>query len=509
MQRHDLQARRVARRPHRADGAVHARSAGRATGRTRRCCAASCTTRRRGAWAAWPGHAGLFSTAADLSIFCRMLLDGGRYGQARVLSPLTVAKMTAPGAGARRRPRPRLGHRLRLLVEPRRAAADRIVRAHGLHRHVDLDRPGHRHVRGVPVEPRPPRRQGRRDAAPRARRDGRRRRRSLEIPADAPQPLRMTGGDFGARRAPAARRVEPPVLNGIDVLRAEGFASLDGRRVGLVTNHTGSRRTARRRSTCSPRAKDLTLVALFSPEHGIRGHARRRTSPSAKRREDRPADPLALRRDDAADRRRCWKGIDTLVFDIQDIGVRFYTYVTTMAYVLEEAAKRKIPVVVLDRSNPINGWMVEGPGARQGAPSASSATSPDADPPRHDDGRAGAAVQRREQDRRRPDRGADCKGWRRDDWFDETGLPWINPSPNMRNLIQATLYPGIGAIEDRTSRSGAAPTRRSSRSARRGSTGGGSPRALNARRIPGIRFYPVRSRRRRASTRASAAAASS
>ena len=98
------------------------------------------------------------------------------------------------------------------------------------------------------------------------------------------------------------------------------------------------------------------------------------------------------------------EGLDALVIDLQDIGARFYTYTTTMAYVMEEAAKRQLPVVVLDRPNPINGWQIEGPALDKALHRIHRLLPADADPARHDDRRAGAAVQRREQDRRRPDR---------------------------------------------------------------------------------------------------------
>ena len=134
------------------------------------------------------------------------------------------------------------------------------------------------------------------------------------------------------------------------------------------------------------------------------------------------------------------QGIDTLVLDLQDVGVRFYTYAATMGYVLEEAAKRKIRVVVLDRPNPIGGWQIEGP-------------LPDADllsfiaympmPIRHGL-TLGELAMLFNAERKI---GADLtvvklEGWRRDQWFDHTGLPWVNPSPNMRNLTQADAVPG-------------------------------------------------------------------
>ena len=175
------------------------------------------------------------------------------------------------------------------------------------------------------------------------------------------------------------------------------------------------------------------------------------------------------------------EGIDTLVIDLQDVGARFYTYTTTMAYVHggggeAEAAGRRARSAEPDRRCPDRG-----PDAREDRVGLHRLL-PDADPPRHDARRARAAVQRA-----RTSIGADLtvdpliKNWRRDDWFDDTGLPWINPSPNMRNLMQATLYPGIGAIESTNISVGRGTTRRSSRSARRGSTASSWRTLLNER----------------------------
>jgi hypothetical protein len=134
-----------------------------------------------------------------------------------------------------------------------------------------------------------------------------------------------------------------------------------------------------------------------------------------------------------------------MVVDLQDIGARFYTYMTTMAYVMEEAAKRNIRVVVLDR--PTRSTATRSRGRCSKGESASSATSGDAHAARDDARRAGAAVQRREPRSGRTWWWSSCGTGRRDDWFDETGLPWVNPSPNMRNLLQATLYPGVASFE--------------------------------------------------------------
>ena len=233
-----------------------------------------------------------------------MLLDGGSYKGARILSPLTVAKMTTPASAAGDPNVRGLGWDIDsvVLVEPRRAAAARVVRPHRLHRHVALDRSGDEGVRRVPVEPRPSGRQGRRDAAARARRDGRRvgdHRRPAGGRARAPDDrarLRRDRRRAGARRR--GRRSRP----GIDVLRAQGFAPLKGKRVGLVTNHTGRARDGATTIDLLFAAKDVKLVALFSPEHGIRGIARRHRAGRSGR-EDRAADQLALRRHAPPDRR--------------------------------------------------------------------------------------------------------------------------------------------------------------------------------------------------------------
>ncbi len=180
------------------------------------------------------------------------------------------------------------------------------------------------------------------------------------------------------------------------------------------------------------------------------------------------------------------QGIDTLVIDLPDVGARFYTYMTTMAYVMEEAAKSGVAVMVLDRPDPINGVSIEGPAL-------------DADlasfvgyfpmPVRH--GLTLGELARLfngERNLRANLTVVAARGWKREMWFDETGLPWANPSPNMRNLRAAALYPGLGAIEwtnISVGRGTDAPFEQI-----------GAPwinarqlaSALNARRVPGVRF---------------------
>ena len=231
-------------------------------------------------------------------------------------------------------------------------------------------------------------------------------------------------------------------------------------------------------------------MALFSPEHGIRGVLDANVPSTRDEKTGLPIHSLygETRRPTAA----MLEGIDTLVIDLQDIGARFYTYITTMAYVMEEAAKHELPVIVLDRPNPINGFQIEGPSLDK-AMIGFIGYFP-AMPIRHGMtlGELAQAVQRREQDRRRPDGGPDARTGTRNQWFDETGLPWVNPSPNMRNLIQATLYPGIGAIEYTNVSVGRGTDTPFEQIGAPWIDGVRLADALNARTLPGIRFYPVR-----------------
>ena len=207
--------------------------------------------------------------------------------------------------------------------------------------------------------------------------------------------LVVHGTDFGSSASITAPLHAQPVLTGIDVLRADGFGLLKGKRVGLVTNHTGR---ARDGSTTidllhSSSTQGHRLMALFSPEHGIRG-ALEANVPST--RDEKTGLPIhSLYGDTRRPTDAMLQDIDMLVIDLQDIGARFYTYMTTMAYVLEEAAKKKIPVIVLDRPNPIDGFTSKVPhwtNRRWRSPGIFV----DADSARDDAGRARDDVQRRE-----------------------------------------------------------------------------------------------------------------
>ena len=436
------------------------------------------------------GHAGLFTTANDLSIFARMLLNGGSYNGVRILSPLAVDRMLTPSTPPGERNVRGLGWDMDSSFSSNRGEL------------MPIGSFGHTGWTGTSVWIDPATKMfviflsnrnhpdGKGDVTPL-------RARVATIAASAltnvsPELLAQTtssSGDFGpASPLPAAPQYTP-VASGLDALRADGFAILKGKRVGLVTNHTGRSRDGASAIDLLHGAKDVQLVALFSPEHGIRGILDAKV-PSEKDAKTGLA-IHSLYGDTRRPNDEMLKGVDTLVIDLQDIGTRFYTYMTTMAFVMEEAAKRKIAVVVLDRVNPINGVQIEGPAIEKGT--ASFTHYFPRMPIRH-----GMTLGELAQLFNGENKiGADLtvvplKNWRRDQWFDETGQPWINPSPNMRNLVQATLYPGIGAIETTNISVGRGTDTPFEQVGAPWIDGVKLADDLNARNLPGIRFYPVR-----------------
>ena len=438
------------------------------------------------------GHAGLFSTATDLAIFCRMLLADGTYRGTRILSPLTVARMTSRATPADQRNVRALGWDIDSSFSSNRGEL------------LPIGSFGHTGFTGTSLWLDPGSGLFVVFLSNRVHPDGKGdvtsvRARVATIAASAltarPPTAResFTGTDFGPPSSPPVPAPgRQPVVTGIDVLRADGFALLKGKRIGLVTNHTGR---ARDGSTTidllhhSSTPQGHTLVALFSPEHGIRGVLEANV-PSTK--DEKTGLPIhSLYGDTRRPTDVMLKGIDTLVIDLQDIGARFYTYMTTMAYALEEAAKRKMQVVVLDRPNPIDGYHVEGPTLDKSELGFTGYLS--SMPIRHGMTLGELAALFNGENRI----GADVtvvpmKGWRRDDWFDRTGLPWTNPSPNMRNLLQATLYPGIGAIEGTNLSVGRGTDTPFEQLGAPWIDGVQLADALHARGIPGVSFYPVR-----------------
>jgi uncharacterized protein YbbC (DUF1343 family)/CubicO group peptidase (beta-lactamase class C family) len=445
------------------------------------------TARRMGGVA---GHAGLFSTATDLTIYARMLLNGGAVGPRRVLSPLAVTRMTSPQTPPGENNIRGFGWDMDSSYSANRGEL------------LPLGSFGHTGWTGTSLWVDPATRlfviflsnrnhpDGRGDVTPlRARVATIAASAITNLPAGAaPRPTfgrQAFESQIPAVPAPATA----PVMTGIDVLRAENFKSLTGLRVGLVTNHTGRARDGAPTIDLLASAKNFTLVALFSPEHGIRGILDA-TVPSS--RDDKTGLPIhslygATRRPTT----ETLTGIDAVVVDLQDIGTRFYTYMTTLAYVMEEAATRKLKVFVLDRPNPIGGVAIEGPALDESAAGFTGYLP--AMPIRH--GLTMGELAKLFNGEKKI--GADLtvvamRNWRRDAWFDETGAPWINPSPNMRNLHQATLYPGIGAFESTNLSVGRGTDAPFEQIGAPWIDGVRLSDALNARQIPGARFYPMR-----------------
>ena len=274
---------------------------------------------------------------------------------------------------------------------------------------------------------------------------------------------------------------------GIDVLVERNFRPLRNKRVGLVTNHTGRTRGGASTIDVLFRAPEVKLVKLFSPEHGIRGEVDAAVSDSVDQTTGLPI--ISLYGKNRKPQPKDLEGIDVLVYDIQDVGARFYTYITTLGLVLEAAKEADKDVVVLDRPNPIGGRAVAGP-VRDDEFASFIAYHPL--PVRH--GMTVGELARLYNDERKIGAMLDvipCTGWSRDDFYDRTGLVWINPSPNMRSLTEALVYPGVGLLEATnlaTGRGTDTPFERV-----------GAPwidpqplaAALNAAGVPGARIVPI------------------
>ncbi len=234
------------------------------------------------------------------------------------------------------------------------------------------------------------------------------------------------------------------VLTGIDVLQRDGFRALFGRNIGLITNHTGIDRSGISNIQLLHDASEVNLVVLFSPEHGLFGKL---DVPLIDDAEDviTGVRVFSLYGNTRIPTSDMLKNIDTLVFDIQDIGSRFYTYISTMGHAMQAAADNGKRFVVLDRPNPINGITVAGPVLDEGR---QSFTGFHRLPVRHGMTIGELALMFKAELRLDLDlKIIPIEAWSRIDYFDVTGLKWINPSPNMRSLTEAILYPGIGLLE--------------------------------------------------------------
>jgi uncharacterized protein YbbC (DUF1343 family)/CubicO group peptidase (beta-lactamase class C family) len=407
------------------------------------------------------GHAGLFSTVDDLAVFCQMIMNGGELGGVRILSPLGVAEMTRPrqvteDGGARGLgwdintsfstnrgdlfPTGSFGHTgftgTSIWIDP---ASETFV--------VFLSNRVHPDGKGDVGSLRSRVANITASAVTDVSSVARARLEQSRYVEDMLAGLaRFTVSSGNARTGEATGMLAPSdaeVLSGIDVLVRDNFKQLQGLRVGLITNHTGRDRRGRQTIDVLREAPGVKLTKLFSPEHGIRGALDDKVSDSTDEKTGLPV--FSLYGETRRPKPEHLKDLDALVFDIQDIGTRFYTYISTMGYAMEEAAKAKLPLYVLDRPNPITGEGVEGPVADA---DKLSFISYHAIPVRHGM-TVGELAQLFNEERKI---GCDVRvvkleNWRRGMWLDATGQSWVNPSPNMRSLTEAALYPGVGLLE--------------------------------------------------------------
>jgi len=369
------------------------------------------------------GHAGLFSTADDLALYARAILGGGAIDGKRFLSPRTVATMIAP-------------HDVPGGIRALGWSVQSQWRGEGL----SPQAVGHFGFTGTALWMDPDKDFFSVILTNRVHPDGK---------GDA-KPLVARVNTLAARAiGPAVGRVEAcpeaagNVRTGIDVLRDERFERLHGRHVGLITNASGRARDGTSTIDLLLFAPGVKLVAVFAPEHGLNAD---RQGSIADGRDTRTGLPVySLYGDSFVPSAASLAGIDTLVFDVQDAGTRFFTYASTMRRAMEAARDHGIRFVVLDRPNPIDGIDVAGPAQM---PLTGSFVNYHAIPIRHGmtvgelatlfnaDDHLGVALSV-----------VPMRGWRRSAYGDETGLPWVNPSPNLRSVDEALLYPAVGLLE--------------------------------------------------------------
>ena len=429
------------------------------------------------------GHAGLFSTADDVARFAEMIRGSGAAHGVRILTAAAVQAMTTPQRPPGSPVQRGLGWDIRSGFSGDFSAFSPASFGHtgytGTSIWFDPALDGYTIILANRLHP-----------------DGRGQVRTLrsrvsEIVAGALTPQNAADpGPLLATALPSRSMVDPApasasaVRTGVDVLEATNFAPLAGLRIGLITNQTGRDASGRRTADVLAQAPNLRLIALFSPEHGLSGTLDEKVASSRDAATGLPVYSLYgdLRRPTAS----TMAGVDALVFDIQDAGVRYFTYITTLAYAMEAAANAGIKVFVLDRPNPLNASSVQGPVME---PEMRSFAGYFPLPIRH-----GMTVgEIAGLFNREAHIGADLRvvpmqGYSRQAWFDQTGLTWINPSPNLRSLREATLYAGVGVVEGANVSVGrgtetpfeilGAPWIDGSRLAA----------TLNGRRIPGVRF---------------------
>lgn len=275
---------------------------------------------------------------------------------------------------------------------------------------------------------------------------------------------------------------------GIDVAQSKEFLPLHGLRIGLITNHTGLNRDGKATADLLRQAPGVQLLTLFSPEHGIRGALDEKVLDGIDPATGLPV--FSLYGERVKPTKEQLDGLNALVFDIQDIGTRFYTYISTLGNTLEAAAERNMTYIVLDRPNPIGGTLVEGCIADS---DSLSFTAYHPLPIRHGM-TTGELAQLFKAERKLNVKLEVIKseGWKRSDLWDTTNLTWVNPSPNMRSLTQALLYPGIGLLETTNVSVGRGTDTPFEILGAPWLNGRSLASELNDRDLPGVRFIPIR-----------------
>ncbi|HTU32429.1 MAG TPA: exo-beta-N-acetylmuramidase NamZ domain-containing protein [Candidatus Acidoferrum sp.] len=436
------------------------------------------------------GHAGLFSTAGDLAIYAQMILDGGVYRGVRVLSPPTVLKMTTPQTPVGEIAVRGLGWDIDTAFSSNRGELFPVgsfghTGFTGTSIWIDpfsntfviiLTNAVHAGAHGnvIPLRAKIA---------------------TLVAAAYAHEPdnAELT------RRASSTGYFEllygfrPPrvhddqVRTGIDVLEAGHFTGLTGKRIGLITNQSGRDLSGRRTIDVLDHAPGVQLKAILTPEHGLFGTAEGDVASGRDPGTDLPVYSLygKTRRPTA----EMLQGLDALVYDIQDVGVRFYTFDTTLGYCIEAAAQNHMPIYVLDRPDPLTGSAVEGPMLDRDQLSFVGYFPL----PVRNGMTVGELAQMFNQENNIH---ADLhvirmEGWQRDDWFDETELPWVDPSPNLRNLTETVLYPGLGMIEGANISVGRGTDTPFELLGAPWIDGQKLAMYLNGRRVQGVRFIPL------------------
>jgi uncharacterized protein YbbC (DUF1343 family)/CubicO group peptidase (beta-lactamase class C family) len=435
------------------------------------------------------GHAGVFSTAADLTKYAEMLLNQGKFNGQQIFAPATVRKFTEPASPADQPVLRGLGWDIDSGFSSNRGEV------------FPIGSFGHTGYTGTSMWMDPYSKtfiifltnvvhphHGNSLSSLRSRLATKV---ALMYAPRPPDSVAITGytetmSGAGVHRV-VARQAE--TQTGLDVLEQESFRIFRGKRIGLITNQTGFDRAGNRNLDLMLAAK-INVAGLYSPEHGLEGKTDDYVGNTKDAKTGIPVTSLYQpnqRRLTAAQ----MQGLDAMVFDIQDVGARFYTYSCTMLYALEEAGKAHKPFYVLDRPNPITGVYVEGPVMEHDLESFVGCYDM---PLRHGMTFGELATMANAEQHWNTDLHViKMKNWERGDWFDSSSLTWVNPSPNMRSLNAALLYPGIAMLEANTNYSVGRGT--DSPFEQIGADWIKGPQlaaALNERLVPGVRVYPTK-----------------